>query len=176
MALLAEEVVEEWLNQQGFFTIRGIKIGVEEMDILAIRRDAEGVDLRHYEVQASVNPISYISKVPKAVQKTTGRAATSAKRRSKTELHAGVKEWVEGKFKMEKKDAMRKHLWPGNWSFHLVINKVKHSDELAIFHETEVEIIQLGDVLGELKSNTPFTAAGKDLVDLMVLDEATTGN
>lgn len=176
MALLAEEVVEEWLNQLGFFTIRGIKIGVNEMDILAIRRNTKGVDLRHYEVHASVNPVSYISRVPKAVQKATGRAATSAKSRSIDELHTGVDEWIEKKFRMEKKAKMRENLWPGEWSFHFVINKVKHAEELAIFRKTEVEIIQLGDVLGELKAKTPFTAAGKDLIDLMVLDETTTEN
>jgi hypothetical protein len=32
MALLAEEIVEEWLNRQGYFTIRGIKKGVHEID------------------------------------------------------------------------------------------------------------------------------------------------
>ena len=37
MSLLAEEVVEEWLNRNGYFTIRGIKVGVDEIDILAIR-------------------------------------------------------------------------------------------------------------------------------------------
>jgi len=26
MALIAEEVVEEWLNQKGFLTLRGLKI------------------------------------------------------------------------------------------------------------------------------------------------------
>lgn len=36
MALLAEELVEEWLNRNGFFTIRGIKLGVQEIDLLAI--------------------------------------------------------------------------------------------------------------------------------------------
>ena len=33
MALLAEEIVEEWLNRQGYFTIRGVKVGVHEMDL-----------------------------------------------------------------------------------------------------------------------------------------------
>ena len=33
MALLAEELVEEWLNRQGYFTIRGIKFGVHEIDL-----------------------------------------------------------------------------------------------------------------------------------------------
>ena len=141
------------------------------MDILAIRKNSDNVDLRHYEVHASVNPISYISNVPKAVQKSTGRASNSAKSRSTEELHVGVDEWVEKKFRMDKKAAMRERLWPGDWSYHFVINKVRHTEELAIFRKTEVEIIQLSDVLGELKSKTPFTAAGKDLIDLMVLDE-----
>lgn len=47
MALIAEEVVEEWLNQQGYFTIRGIKIGVHEMDILAVKFEGSKSDLRH---------------------------------------------------------------------------------------------------------------------------------
>jgi len=37
VALLAEEVAEEWLNRQGYFTIRGIKLGVHEIDILAFK-------------------------------------------------------------------------------------------------------------------------------------------
>jgi len=37
MPRLGEEIVEEWLNRQGHFTIRGIKLGVDEIDILAIR-------------------------------------------------------------------------------------------------------------------------------------------
>jgi hypothetical protein len=37
MSLLGEEVVEEWLNCNGYFTIRGIKVGVDEIDILAIK-------------------------------------------------------------------------------------------------------------------------------------------
>ena len=42
MALLAESLVEEWLNRKRFFTVRGVKLGVSEMDILAIkdRRDS----------------------------------------------------------------------------------------------------------------------------------------
>ncbi len=36
MALLAESLVEEWLNRQGFFTIRGIKQRISEIDLLAV--------------------------------------------------------------------------------------------------------------------------------------------
>jgi len=66
MALLAEEIVEEWLNRQGYFTIRGIKIGVQEIDLLAVKALHSGcVECRHIEVQASMRPVSYISAVPK---------------------------------------------------------------------------------------------------------------
>ena len=43
MSLLAEAVVEEWLNRQGYFTIRGIKLGNDEIDILAIRPLSGGI-------------------------------------------------------------------------------------------------------------------------------------
>jgi hypothetical protein len=58
MALLAEELVEEWLNRNGYFTIRGIKLGVHEIDLLAIRINSGNIEARHIEVQASVHPIS----------------------------------------------------------------------------------------------------------------------
>jgi hypothetical protein len=56
MSLLGEEVVEEWLNRNGYFTIRGIKIGVDEIDILAIRPLPGGKhECRHVEVQVSIS-------------------------------------------------------------------------------------------------------------------------
>ena len=86
MALLAEEIVEEWLNRQGYFTIRGIKIGVHEIDLLALRITKQGEECRHFEVQASVNPVSYFSPLPKSIQKSTGRSPASTKERSAEEL------------------------------------------------------------------------------------------
>lgn len=37
MSLQAETLVEEWFNRNGYFTIRGIKDKIDEMDILAIK-------------------------------------------------------------------------------------------------------------------------------------------
>jgi hypothetical protein len=37
VAIFAETLVEEWLNRKGFFTIRGAKGGLLEMDLLAVR-------------------------------------------------------------------------------------------------------------------------------------------
>jgi hypothetical protein len=44
MALLAEELVEEWLNRAGYFTIRGVKLGVHEIDLLAVRPVTGGLE------------------------------------------------------------------------------------------------------------------------------------
>ena len=170
MALITEEVVEEWLNQRRFFTIRGVKLGIKEMDILAIREGENGIERHHYEVHASINPVSYISDVPKAIQKAEGRAANSAKKRTTEQLKLGVKEWIQKKFKDPKKVELRQHLSTGEWRYHFVLHKVRHQDELTIFKESEVKILYLKEILADLKAGGNFTASGKDLIDLMLMD------
>ena len=51
MAALAESLVDEWLNRQRFFTVRGVKRGVDEIDLLAVRPSASGLEAWHVEVQ-----------------------------------------------------------------------------------------------------------------------------
>jgi hypothetical protein len=66
MSLLAESLVEEWLNRKGYFTIRGIKHGIGELDLLGIHRESSGsVTGWHVEVQASFRPVGYIAKLTK---------------------------------------------------------------------------------------------------------------
>jgi len=175
MALLAEEIVEEWLNRQGYFTIRGIKIGVHEIDLLAVRpQDKGGVECRHIEVQASMRPVSYISKVPKEIQRS-GKAANSASR-SDEELLQGVAEWVEKKFlKREKKDLMRS-LWPGEWSSELVVNNIKCENELKLIASHGIQILRLADIVRSLgeEGHKVSSAAGGDIVDLIQMGTALT--
>lgn len=165
MALLAEELVEEWLNRQGYFTIRGIKLGVQEIDLLAVKCLNSGVECRHVEVQASMRPVSYISRVPVAVQKE-GRAANSAKR-TKDELIKGVSEWVEKKFRHPKKLALMKSLCQGLWAAELVINNVKSEEEVALIQEHGIKIIRLQSVVSELARPGIYSAAGADFADLI---------
>lgn len=172
MALLAEEVVEEWLNRNGYFTIRGIKIGVHEIDILAIKPLPNGGhECRHVEVQASINPIAYVSKVPKAIQKKHGIAPDNAKTRSTAMLSQGVAEWVEKKFHHPKKQKMRESLCQGEWSFELVVHRVRHPEELGVFREAGVVIHQLDDIIAEMveRKHLIRSASGNDLVDLILL-------
>lgn len=171
MALLAEEIVEEWLNRNGYFTIRGVKVGLYEIDLLAIKRTGSKIVLRHIEVQASIRPVSYITPLPKQVQKETGLAPYNASKRSAEELKRGVQEWVHKKFHMPIKCELRESLFPGKWQYELVVNEVRHPDELPFIEEEGIKILHLSDIIEELRSGSTCikSAAGRDLVELVML-------
>lgn len=168
MSRLAEEIVEEWLNRQGYFTIRGLKVGVDEIDLLAIRPRADSsLECRHIEVQASSQPVSYISAVPKKIQKETGRARSSTKR-THEELRIGVREWAEKKFLKPNKIKLMHSLAPGPWSRELVVHKVKLEDELGLIRVQGVEIIRLATIIKDLLKTGPIkSACGNDLLELV---------
>jgi len=174
MALLAEEVVEEWLNRKGYFTIRGIKVGVDEIDILAIRPTPDGQhECRHIEVQVSINPISYITKVPTAIRKRTGIAAHNAKKRDILQLTQGVHEWIEAKFNQPRKVELKRQLCPGSWTRELVVGEVKHKEEIDLLREGGILIHPLKKILSEMSNGAILikAAAGADLFDLMLLEK-----
>jgi hypothetical protein len=169
MSLLAEEIVEEWLNRQGYFTIRGIKVGVDEIDLLAIKpKERGGHDCRHVEVQVSINPISYVSKVPKELRKQQGIAPNNAKRRDDDQLRQGVNEWIARKFDHQGKADLREKLCPGAWSRELVVGRIKHENEIDLLKEAGITIHRLRHVLEEMSSGKSLMkgAAGSDLLDL----------
>ena len=170
MALLAEEIVEEWLNRQGYFTIRGIKLGVQEIDLLGIKRHEDGsMTLRHIEVQASINPQSYISKVPKSDQRK-GIRSNSIKR-SEQQFEEGVAEWIEKKYNLKVKKKLMQKLFPGEWSRELVVNLVTSKDELKRIRSHKITIHFLQDIISEMNSedNPIKKATGGDFYDLINL-------
>ncbi len=171
MALLAEEIVEEWLNRNGYFTIRGIKLGVQEIDLLAIAIHGKDIDARHIEVQASVRPIGYISRLSKETQKATGHGATSVWRRSSDEIADGIDEWVNKKYNHPAKKQLRNILYKGEWKFELVVHHVKFDEELKLIEKHGIKIYQLDEIIESLSENkTPIqSAAGADLLDLVRL-------
>jgi len=171
MTLLAEEIVEEWLNRQGYFTIRGIKLGVHEIDLLAVRLGKDHLDCKQIEVTASIRPISYITDVPKAIQKETGRKPKSTKERSEQELRVGIQEWVDKKFNLKTKVQLRKKLYDGNWSLELVVHEIRHREELMLLEEAGIKIIHLRDIVNEMASTKMIieSASGAALVDLVDL-------
>ena len=175
MALLGEKVVEEWLNRQGYFTIRGIRLGVQEIDLLAFSpHDKRPPQCRHVEVQVSTNPISYISKVPKETQRARHIGPDNAAKRTVAELRQGIAEWIAKKFGHPKKVELLNRLFPGEWSRELVVNAVKHPDELDMFREAGITVLHLKDIVDDLAHTDTLiqAAAGNDLFNLMQLGRA----
>jgi len=171
MALLAEEIVEEWPNRNGYFTIRGAKVGLYEIDLLAIKKSGPKVERRHIEVQVSIRPASYITPLSKQDQRKTGRAPHNATKRKPDELEAGVHEWVHKKFLMQQKCELRESLYPGKWQYELVVNEVRHAEEPRLIEKEGVKILHLSDIIEELRlSKTCIkSAAGRDLIELVML-------
>ncbi len=148
MALLDEQLVEEWLNRQNFFTIRGIKCGVDEIDLLAIRPMPEGLECWHVEVQISYRPVGYIG------------GDTSARRRTPDQLRAGVVQWVEKKFTSLRKIQRRNEILPGaQWRNFLVHAVLKDEAELPLMQELGVELIPYRQVLLELCNDTKSSSS-----------------
>ena len=171
MALLAEEIVEEWLNRLGYFTIRGVRSGVDEIDILAIRPSQAGIECRHVEVQASTNPISYIAPTTRAAR-NAGERTNSAKRREQAFLEACVDEWLEKKFYSTKKEQIRNRLAPGPWSLELVVHRVRHRGELDCIRGRGIRVHRLADVIAALvgPDNVVGSAAGSALIELVTFE------
>ncbi len=114
MALIAESLVEEWLNRQHFFTICGSKKGVGEIDLLGIRFNGSApVEGWHVEVQVSFNPIGYISKLPKDLQEKHHKKPSSAWQRPPDVITRCANDWVNKKFTAPAKVKFRASLWSG---------------------------------------------------------------
>jgi hypothetical protein len=122
-------------------------------------------------VQVSINPISYIAKVPAAIRKQTGIGAHNAKNRDVAQLTQGVQEWIEGKFNHPRKAKLRESLCSGSWTKELVVGMVKHEEELDLLRKAGIRIHRLKNILSEmLKRETLVrSGAGADLVDLMLI-------
>jgi hypothetical protein len=166
LALFAEALVEEWLNRKGYFTIRGVKVGNSEIDLLAVSpSESKGL---HVEVGVSTNSIGYL-------------CSGSAKKLSPQELEACTERWVLKKYSAkEKKVALqREALWPGrDWGFMLVHGDMKYPQELEFISRQGVRIVHIRNVLTELRNHkqAPFRTSSEatavaELLGLYCSDE-----
>jgi hypothetical protein len=172
MAILAESLVEEWLNREGFFTVRGVKSGVEEIDLLAIRHGPGALVIGwHVEVQVSFRPVRYVAQLTPDIAKALNKSPSSAVARTPEQVDTCARYWVQSKFKAPNKAKVREGLWPNvTWSYHLVHAKVKHPRELDVFQQEGVECRCFRNLLKELSSRTDHHfsgSAGGDLAEII---------
>jgi hypothetical protein len=171
MSLLAEALVEEWLNRAGYFTIRGARLGVGEMDLLAVRQGPLGLEARHIEAQVSTNPIAYISPLTDQQSKQFGKAKTSAWARPQQVLQVSVTAWLDKKFYSKAKVAARNKAWPGlNWSLEFVHGVVRHPEELEIIRAGGIQTHTFHSVLSSLCNDAALACkggAGTDIAEML---------
>ena len=91
MALLYWEVFEYWLNNNGLFYMRGVKVGLGEIDFLAVRPDNNKLECWQVEVTVSFRPIGYIEGGP------------IANKSDASEVEQGAEEYINKKFTSENK-------------------------------------------------------------------------
>ena len=171
MPLMAEQLVEEWLNRQGFFTIRGIREGVGEIALLGIRFGKDKVEGWHVEAQVSFRPVSYVTKLTKERARSLGKGRTSAWARPPEVFSECVDDWVENKFKAKGKAEIRNRAWPGiNWRFVFIHGVVKYENELLEIQKHGIEVISLHQVLTEIcfgERRVHLGAAGADFAEIV---------
>ena len=140
MALIDEQLVEEWLNRQQFFTMRGIKCGVDEIDLLAVKYDKHGTaEHLHVEVQVSYRPVGYIG------------GDTNARKRTRAEIEQGAALWVEKKFTSAKKQTKRSEIVPSaDWRYVFVHGAVKDGYNLECIERLGVTLVTYKQVLEQL--------------------------
>jgi hypothetical protein len=168
VALLGESLVEEWLNREGCFTIRGVKHGVDEMDLLAIKlQDGGRVIGWHVEVQISFRPIGFIAKLPK----TASGSRLSARKRTVEEIGACARTWVDLKFRAESNGRMREQLSPGSdWTYHFVHAVVREQRELDVLKNEGVILHPFHEIpssLAKRKTRSFSGSAGGDLAEIV---------
>ncbi len=171
MSLLAESLVEEWLNRAGYFTIRGARFGVSEMDLLAVRQGPSDLEARHIEAQVSTNPIAYISSLTDAQAKRIGKAKTSAWARPPEVLQVSVAAWIEKKFHSAGKVGAREKAWPSlKWSLEFVHGEVRHPEELDLIRAHGIKTHTFHSVLASLCNDAALThkgGAGTDIAEML---------
>jgi len=158
MALIAEAVVQEWLHRDGYFTIRGIRQGIYEVDILAIKYDSATSQwkCKHVEVQVSKTPLSYFTK-------------KNAKQLSGDDLKKSVESWFLKKYNRPQFLQLRSQMTGSQECQRLFVHgKIKYSQELLYLQEMGVEVKPFNVVLSELnKPSTYVTGAATDIVQLI---------
>jgi hypothetical protein len=172
VALLGESLVEEWLNRDGFFTIRGVKHGVGEMDLLAVRPMQNGKVIGwHVEVQISFRPITYIAKLTRDILGDSKRSPSSAVARTAEQVESCARQWVQNKFSDRKKVRLRDQLWPGvRWEFHFVHAVVKDPRELDVIASEQIILHPFHEILSSLANRGVHSfsgSAGGDLAEIV---------
>ena len=166
---VAKQLVEEWFNRQGFFTVRACRKGHGSFGLLGVRsgmdQQIEGV---HCEVHIAFRPVAYVSKLTDADIKKLGVKEGSynhPKRRPDKMLAANVAAWAAKKFSGAEKTQLRNEVWPDlkNWQMVFVHAKLYEEKELVFMKNNQIKTIHVASIANQLQGgrfNAGLSVAG----------------
>lgn len=136
---LIADIVGEWLCLKGYFIIKGLKAGQNEIDVLAIKpRDGKIVEAAHYEVSISTTPIGYLGE-------------RSAKQQSDTEVRRSIARFVAKKYKNLNVVGIIERLVGKGYSRYFVTGNRKHEMEIIALKEHGINVIEITQILNEVR-------------------------
>jgi hypothetical protein len=163
---IIEEVISNWFISKGYFVINNLKVGVNEIDLLAVKFKNGIIDQKiHIEVQASSNPIGYIG------------GSSSAKTRSESQIRTGVRLYIEKKFTQNKIKKVVESYFGKEYEKWFICGALKDERTIQIFEQNQIKVFRVWEILDEYKSifknkkNYLGTAQGNRYQQLLVLSQ-----
>lgn len=140
---LIESIVASWFNAKGYFVIQNLKVGVYEVDLLAIKLNEfqKIEDAVHVEIQCSSNPIGYIG------------GSTSAKKRSFDEIEQGVMAYIEKKFEHPKTKKVIASIFGQSYRRLFVCGNLKDETTIEFFKKHDVEVVRVWEIFDDVKKH-----------------------
>ena len=142
---IIENIVADCFYSRGYFLIKNLKAGLNEIDILAIKLNNEQKvdDAVHIEVHCSSKPIGYIG------------GSSSAKKRSASKIESGVEDYIDKKFNNEKVKNVIKKLIGNKYKYKkmFICGKLKEEDTTKYFDKNGIEVMRVWQIFKEIKAN-----------------------
>ena len=166
---IAEELVEEWLFQKEYFTVKNLRSKYnKEIDLLGVKFEPNGqTNLRHVEVSVSYNPIGWFC---------NSRNYRNGNR-TEEETELAVNEWVDRKFRGD--NAAVRHQYSPHakvrdweiWVVHGILND-RNKIELKYMELLGIKIKSIKEIMDDLQMsdyNLRTGGIGKNISDLITV-------
>ena len=135
-----EEIVSNWLFLKGYFVVNNLKVGNNEIDMLAVKvTNGAVVEKIHIEIQCSSDPIGYIG------------GSKSAKSRNAKQVEEGVVEYIDKKFLSKKTRKTVEKLLGEKYLKWFICGKLKDEFTVAAFKKHKIEVKRIWDIIEEYK-------------------------
>ncbi len=142
---MAQSLVRSAYQSLGYFVIEGIKIGVREIDLLAVRLDSNSsvVERLHIEVQISSNPIGVLRDRSEFGETFKNPQASAKSYIQKKYNHKLIVNMIKSYFGKHKYCKVFVH------------GKLKRPDQLDVFRKSGIETIAISELVKQALKADP---------------------